>query len=279
MPTNKIGIVGNGFVGNAVFLNFKNKYDTKIYDVIKEKSLNTLEDVFDCNFVFVCLPTPMKNAEGAECNLSIINDFINNIPLNSKPLFVIKSTVPVGTTLAFKKKRPDLRFVHNPEFLTAVNAVNDFKNSYRNIIGGEKQDCEELVNLLKEMFPKAINVVVSSDESEMIKYFANTFLATKVAYFNMMHDLCDKLGAEYSNVVAGVCSDERIGFSHSMVPGPDGDRGFGGTCFPKDINSLIKTFEQNDLNCDILRNTWEYNKKIRKNWDWSNSKSAVLKEE
>lgn len=279
MPTDKIGIVGNGFVGNALFLNFKNKYDTKIYDIIKEKSLNTLEEVFDCNFVFICLPTPMKSAEGAECNLSIINQFINNIPLNNKALFIIKSTVPIGTTSNFKKKRPDLKIIHNPEFLTAVNAVNDFKNSYRNVIGGERQDCEELVRVLKQMFPKAINVIVSSDESEMIKYFANTFLATKVAYFNMMSDLCSKLGAEYFNVVTGVCSDERIGFSHSMVPGPDGDRGFGGTCFPKDINSLIKTFEQNHLNCDILKSTWEYNKKIRKNWDWSNSKSAVLKEE
>lgn len=276
MLTNNIGIIGNGFVGNALYLNFKEKYQTKVYDAVKEKCLNSLNEVLESDFIFVCLPTPMKDAEGAECNLSIINNFFESIPQNNKGLFIIKSTVPIGTTKSLKSKRPDLNIIHNPEFLTAVNAANDFKNSYRNVVGGKKEDCVKLVNLLKDMFPNAQNIVVSSDESEMIKYFANTFLATKVAYFNMMHDLCEKLDANYSNVIQGVCSDERIGYSHSKVPGPDGDKGFGGTCFPKDINSLIKTYEQNGLHYDILKQIWEYNKKIRKNWDWANSKSAVL---
>lgn len=275
MQINSVGIVGNGFVGNALYVNFKNKYNTKVYDLIKNKSLHSLEEVLQCKYVFICLPTPMKSAEGAECNLSILEKFINNLPLNSKSLFVIKSTVPIGTTANIKKNRPDLRIVHNPEFLTAINAANDFNNSYRNVIGGNKEDCELLEELLKDMFPDSLNLIVSSDESEMIKYFANTFLATKVAYFNMVHDLCTKLGTNYENVVNGVCSDERIGYSHSKVPGPDGDKGFGGTCFPKDINSLIKTYEKNDVNCDILKEIWNYNKKIRQHWDWAESKSAV----
>ncbi len=275
MLTNSIGIVGNGFVGNALYVNFNNKYNTKVYDSIREKSLNTLQEVLESDYVFVCLPTPMKSAEGAECNLSILNDFFKNIPLNCKSLFIIKSTVPVGTTNNLKTIRPDLRIVHNPEFLTAVNAVDNFKNSYRNVIGGNKEDGQFLADLLTDMFPKANNLLVSSDESEMIKYFANTFLATKVAYFNMIYELCNKLNADYSSVVLGVCSDERIGYSHSKVPGPDGDRGFGGTCFPKDINSLIKTYEQNGLQCDVFKQIWNYNKSIRKKWDWADNKSAV----
>jgi len=278
MPINSIGIVGNGFVGNALYVNFKDKYNTKVYDSLQERCFNTLEEVLDCDYVFVCLPTPMKSAEGAECNLSILNNFINNIPLNNKSLFIIKSTVPIGTTKNFKSLRPDLKIVHNPEFLTAANAANDFKNSYRNIIGGELEDCKYLAQLLSDMFPNATNLLVSSDESEMIKYFANTFLAVKVAYFNMMYDLCIDINANYDNIVQGVCSDERIGYSHSKVPGPDGDRGFGGTCFPKDINSLIKTYEQRGLNCDIIKEVWKQNKNIRKNWDWAVSKSAVLGE-
>jgi UDPglucose 6-dehydrogenase len=279
MKINSIGIIGNGFVGNALYINFKDKYKTLVYDSNPVRSLNSLEETLNSEMVFICLPTPMVSAEGGECNLSIINNFFVSLPKNLECIFVIKSTVPVGTTTQLKSLRPDLKIIHNPEFLTAANAANDFKNSYRNVIGGDKKDAQILVNLLQEMFPKAINIVVSSDESEMIKYFANTFLTTKVAYFNMMYDLCEKYGANYYNVVDGVCSDTRIGYSHSKVPGPDGDRGFGGTCFPKDINSLIHIFEQNNLNCDILKEIWNYNKQIRNNWDWTNSKSAVLNKE
>jgi UDPglucose 6-dehydrogenase len=270
MKINNIGIVGNGFVGNALYENIKLKYSTKVYDVQEQKCLNSLE------IVFVCLPTPMRSADGAECNLTIINDFFISIPKNSKALFVIKSTVPIGTTKSLKLMRSDLKVVHNPEFLTAINAIEDFKNSYRNVIGGSQQDSELLVELLEDLFPKATNYVVSSDESEMIKYYANTFLATKVSFFNLVYDMCEKIGANYDNVVQGVCSDERIGFSHTNTPGPDGDRGFGGTCFPKDINALITTYKNLSLDSSILEEVWKYNKKIRKNWDWAKSKSATM---
>jgi UDPglucose 6-dehydrogenase len=275
MQQNKIGIIGNGFVGNALYVNFKEKYNTLVYDKDPTKSVNTYHDTINCDIVFVCLPTPMKSAEGGDCNLSIIQSFFQDLPANIKSLFVIKSTVPVGTTKSLKQLRPDLRIIHNPEFLTAINAAKDFKNSYRNVIGGTREEAQPLLQLMQEMFPQASNYVVDSNESEMIKYFANTYLATKVAYFNMVYDMCKKLDANYKNVVDGVCSDTRIGFSHTSVPGYDGDRGFGGTCFPKDINALIKTYESLNMDCDILKEVWQYNKKIRTNWDWADSKSAV----
>lgn len=274
-----IGIVGNGYVGNALYQNFKNIYDTKVYDIISEKSRNTLEEIFECQVIFICLPTPMKKAEGSECNLDIIfNFFRDDIPQNCKSLFVIKSTIPIGTTKQLAVLRKDLKIIHNPEFLTALNSIEDFKNSYRNIIGGNIQHAEPLLQIFNEIFPDAINIFVSSDESESIKYFANTFLSFKVTYFNLVYDLCQKLGCDYEKVINGICTDKRIGFSHSRVPGPDGDRGFGGTCFPKDINALIKSYDENNLDCNILKEVWKYNKKIRKNWDWSNNKSAVCKE-
>lgn len=271
-----IGIVGNGFVGNALYQNIKVKYKTKIYDIIKQKSLNTLEEVLDSDIIFVCLPTPMKSAEGSECNLSIIQNFFNSIPSNSKPLFVIKSTVPIGTTRELKNKRTDLKIVHNPEFLTARNAVEDFSKSNRNIVGGSKQDSELLLTFFNDFFPNALNINVDYEESEMIKYFSNTFLATKVAFFNLIFDMCEKNNFNYQNIVLGITSDERIGLSHTSIPGPDGDRGFGGTCFPKDINALIYTFKNMNLDCSILEEVWKYNKKIRKDWDWARNKSATM---
>lgn len=278
MLINKIGIVGNGFVGNAIYENLKNKFDVKVYDVNEQKCLHSLKEVYNTEIVFVCLPTPMTSAEGSECNLSIIDKFFNEVPENTNCLFAIKSTVPIGTTRKILQKRSDLKIVHNPEFLTANNAVEDFKNSERNIIGGFENG-ELLVNFYKELFPNAKTLLVDTIESETIKYFSNTYLATKVTFFNIMHDLCNKYNMNYENLINGVCSDSRIGFSHSKVPGPDGDKGFGGTCFPKDINSLICTLQQNELNYRIFEEIWNYNKQVRNNWDWSTNQSAVLHKE
>lgn len=264
-----IGIVGNGFVGNALYENFKIKFDTKVHDTIEERSLNSLNETLESDVIFVCLPTPMNLLESRDCNLEILhNFFFEKIPDNCDALFVIKSTVPIGTTRKIKELRKDLKIVHNPEFLTARNAKEDFANSYRNVIGGDEQDAEVLLKIYKNMFPSAKNFLVSPDESETIKYFANTFLATKVSFFNIIYDVCQKYNLTYQNVINGICSDERIGFSHTKVPGPDGDRGFGGTCFPKDINALINILDKNDIQSSILKQIWEYNKNTRKNWDW-----------
>lgn len=277
MKINKIiGIVGNGFVGNAMYENFKKKYETKIHDVIPEKSHNSLQEIFECDIVFVCLPTPMKSPEGSECNLSIIENFFNSIPNNCKSTFAIKSTVPIGTTRKLKSRRKDLKIVHNPEFLTARNAVEDFSNSYRNIVGGSKEDSAILLEFFNDFFPNSLNIAVAYEESEMIKYFSNTFLATKVAFFNLVFDMCEKNNVSYKNVILGITSDDRIGASHTEIPGPDGDRGFGGTCFPKDINALITSFKEMKLDSSILEQVWKYNKKIRKNWDWAINKSSVM---
>jgi UDPglucose 6-dehydrogenase len=276
MQINKIGIVGLGFVGNAIYQNIKDKYNTRVYDLDPNKNIDGYLETINSDIIFVCLPTPMTSAEGGDCNISILEKFFLHLPAKmTNGVFVIKSTVPIGTTKLLQSYRRDIKIVHNPEFLTAANAVYDFANSDRNIIGGNLYDCTIVKTFLDELFPNSLNIIVDSNESETIKYFANTFLATKVAYFNLMKDISDKYNMNYAKLAIGVCSDKRIGFSHSSTPGPDGDRGFGGTCFPKDINALIKTFEKNNLNCDILKSVWEYNKQIRKNWDWADNKSAV----
>jgi UDPglucose 6-dehydrogenase len=221
----------------------------------------------------------MTKASGGECDTTIINNFFYNLPKNINSIFVIKSTIPIGTTKNIKNIRKDLKIVHNPEFLTALNAVGDFRNAERNIVGGDKSLATIVGNFISSIIPDINNIYVSSDESEAIKYFSNCFLATKVAYFNMVFDISEKMNLDYNNLILGICTDSRINFSHVKVPGHDGQRGFGGTCFPKDISSLIDIYEKNNLNCDILKSVWNYNKSIRKYWDWKDNKSAVLMED
>ena len=269
-----IGIVGNGFVGNAIYQNVRDKVDTKVYDIDPIRSLNTLEEVVDQEFIFVCLPTPMK--KDGSCDLSILEKFFQDIEdmdldCLEERTFIIKSTVPIGTTKRLAEKHSLTWIVHNPEFLTARNAVHDFKVAQRTVIGGDSLLTSRVAQLYYGYiyFAQDHNIIqCSSDESEAIKYFSNSFLAYKVAYFNKVYDMCEKLGMDYKYVREGITTDRRIGESHTKVPGIDRDRGFGGTCFPKDLNSLIHQMESNGVNPEMLRKVWEYNQEIRSVVDW-----------
>lgn len=256
-----IGIIGNGFVGNAIYQNFKDKVLCKVYDVRIQKSFNDFEDTLDSDIVFVCLPTPMK--DDSKCDMSYVTEFFKKVEQNTKALFVIKSTVPIGTTKGLCEARPDLKIIHNPEFLTAVNAVEDFKNADRHVIGGNQEWCMVLREFYKEHFPSTPIQVVTSNESETIKYFANSFLAAKISFFNNLYEICQKFDMNFDSVKQGVCTDDRIGFAHTKVPGPDGLMGFGGYCFPKDINALINTLKENNIDSSLFEAAWEYNKKVR----------------
>jgi nucleotide sugar dehydrogenase len=272
-----IGIIGNGFVGSAVANGFSDVANVNIYDIDPDKTVSTYNNAIFSEYVFVCLPTPMTKVEGGCCNLSILEGFFENVPSVADGIFVIKSTVPIGTTERLSEIYPYLKIVHNPEFLTALNAEDDFVNSDRTVIGGNKDYVGAVSSLYKMRFPDTPIYTMKSSESEAVKYFANCFLASKVMVFNEMKVLCDNINnVDYDTVMSGVISDNRIGKSHYDVPGPDGDYGFGGTCFPKDINALISIMEENGMNPIVLKSIWEQNKNYRNNWDWSDNKSAVL---
>jgi UDPglucose 6-dehydrogenase len=261
-----VGIIGNGFVGNAIYKNFKSRVTTKVFDIIKEKTINSYDEVIVSDYIFVCLPTPMS--DDGSCNTSYVFDFFSNVPKDIKGLFVLKSTVPIGITDKIKSLRKDLNIVHNPEFLTATNAERDFHMCDRNVIGGNNKDSENLRDFLYSIFGEWKSVpcfLVSPKQSELIKYFSNCFLALKVAYFNNVFESCEKFGVTFDVVKDAISHDPRIGKSHTQVPGPDGHLGFGGYCFPKDINALIKTMNENQIDSGILESAWGYNLKLRGN--------------
>lgn len=281
-----ISVIGNGFVGGAVAYGFS-QLQPKVYDVDPQRSQCSLKEALEQQYIFVCLPTPMISVEGGKANLSILQGFFESISNQTVDgIFIIKSTVPVGTTKKLQKAFPQFKFVHNPEFLTAANAKNDFVNADRTVIGGDSTTAlQSVLELYWSHFPNIPIHVMTSDESELVKYTANCFLAVKTMFFNEIKLLSETFEADYSKVIAGVTADKRIGASHTRVPGPDGDYGFGGTCFPKDINALIHTIDSMEHNQEkgassaILKAVWERNKQVRSNWDWSTSKSAVVTEE
>lgn len=278
---NYIGIIGNGFVGDAVYYGFSASVDNiKVYDKDDNKSLNSIEEVLDCDFVFVCLPTPMTNVKGSEVDLSILIDFFSYVSEieATDSIYILKSTVPIGTTDMLSSLHKELKIVHNPEFLTANNARDDFVNAERTVIGGSSDLAKKVSNLYSEHLLDSLYedpILVDSKESELIKYSSNCFLALKVSYFNMIFELCKSIGIDFNSVVNGTCSDSRIGRSHSSVPGPDGDFGYGGTCFPKDINAMINMMNRYGIDNNMLTASWLQNLRLRRNWDWASIPSAV----
>ena len=282
----KLGIIGNGFVGSAIANGFSHYVDElKIYDKNKNLSSSTLNECLTSDIVFVCVPTPMHASQNGKCDTSIINKCFERInKIGSSAIFVIKSTVPIGTTSKLQDKFPKLKILHSPEFLTARTAKLDFITPSRNIVGYPKNFYSKihsvpniLMNLYKERFPGTQTFLLDSESTEMIKYVANCFFATKISYFNEVNQVCKKLDLNFNEVMEGVLSDGRIGVSHYQVPGHDGKEGFGGTCFPKDLNSFINLMKDNNVNPNVLEAAWKTNLEVRPEKDWENFSSAVTK--
>ena len=278
-----IGIIGQGFVGNAVYQKFKNYYNVYTYD-LKTKLCNaTNEEIFvECNTIFICLPTPMS--KDGSCYTGIVEAELRDLDKkckfdqNKKKTIVVKSTVPPGTTKRWNKQFKNLNIVFNPEFLTEANAVQDYENQSRIILGGPRPATTKLKPLFTKVFPKASIIKTDSTYAEMVKYVTNSFLATKVSFANEMYEICQYLNIDYDKVIEYAQYDERLGKSHWAVPGPDGDFGYGGHCFPKDVKALIHVAMEleSDIDPVMLMATDEKNNQVRANKDWLEMKGRAI---
>ena len=275
-----VGIVGHGYVGKAVEEFFKGFVQTKIYD--KFKSLSSLQDVIRYSHViFVCVPTPMNVNDGS-CHTKIVEDVLEEIRSTSVEIgrdvrefvVVLKSTVSLGFTEKMRTKLTPLRLVFSPEFLTEANSVEDFKNSNRIIIGGSVDDARVVYRFFEEVCEEKIEQnllhILACDPTvaEMVKLFTNAFLMTKVLFSNEMYQVCQKMGVGYSEVAALSSLDERVGVSHISVPGPDGQFGAGGHCFPKDINNLRSACRELGVKERLFTAVIERNDELRAKKDW-----------
>ncbi len=246
-----IGIIGGGVVGQAIARSYLEHVKCiKVYDRITERSTHHLhETVCDSDLIFICLPTPQK-PNSLECDTSIIDEFFSHMGgLLHNRHFVLRSTVPIGTTKKLSEKYNLTNLVHSPEFLTARCAATDAQLPARNIIGdtvgrSKYTECWRcLSDLYKQRFPGVPVLTMTSDESESVKLIQNAFFATKIAFFNEMYALIQHLGLDWNSVLPAVLADGRISHSHTNVPGPDGKFGFGpdtpNACLPKDLASII----------------------------------------
>ena len=294
-----IGIVGNGFVGKATSLfGCKDEYADNedvafmIYDIDEKKRVPKdvrLEDLAGCDLVFICVPTPMR--EDGSCSTDIVEQVINQLKdlvpeeqlkltdhLDLSPI-VVRSTVPAG----FCRKH-GVSFM--PEFLTEANWENDFKNCKQWVIGLNDVNNKQIKKIIRKLFliakrNKRIEYptlnFVSTESAELSKLARNSFLATKVSFFNEISELCSSLGIDYESVREMTCLDDRIGQSHSAVPGPDGKGGFGGTCFPKDTSSLYSQMSDAGMESYIIEAAVSRNKQVdRKEQDWKDDKGRAV---
>ena len=286
----KIGVVGNGFVGAAVKFGFSPQVgcdaEVRVYDINPSKSTHELEETVNkSDFVFLSVPTP-ANSDGS-INIDILDSALSDINEVSEVdnYILIRSTVVPGTTWALQEKFSNLNLLFNPEFLTERSANFDFINQSRFIIGSGDSDKSALGSklfsqLIKDRFGECVSVLECTYETaEMIKYMSNCFFATKVSFLNEMYQIAKKCEVNWQQAVDGFVADGRIGHSHLNVPGHDGKFGFGGSCFPKDIQAMIDFSETMGVDAKVLKAVWKKNLEIRPEQDWKNLKGREVTDE
>tara|TARA_Y100000034_G_scaffold29639_1_gene35983 strand:+ start:3657 stop:4550 length:894 start_codon:yes stop_codon:yes gene_type:complete len=297
MKINKrIGIIGKGFVGSAVQFGFSPSVgvdaEVKVYDKDPNKSTHTLQEVvLGSDIIFLSVPTP-SNKDGS-INLDIVESILSEInEIYVRPrskyakistgnnIILLRSTVIPGTTRKLQQKYPKLRIVFNPEFLTERAANFDFINQSRFVVGGDPADVVEVSELFRKRFGKSMSIIETNYETaELIKYMTNTFFATKISFLNDMKLLSDKCGAIWEHAVEGFVRDGRVGHSHLSVPGHDGRYGFGGSCFPKDIQALINYANDLGVDMNVLSGVWKTNLEVRPEKDWEQLKGRSIVDE
>lgn len=271
----KIGLIGNGFVGNAINEGMKDFYDIEIYDIDSSKCHNTLNEVSKNNIIFICVPTPIDQ-DG-----KFVLDFLETAieKLSNNKILIIKSTITPAAADKLVNMFPNQNLVFNPEFLTERTAVEDFKNQKRIVLGGAKSPTNKVEKMYKKVFPEVKVIKTDYKTACFIKYFCNCFFAAKVSLMNEFYQIAEAEGANWDVALEGLLSSEWVNPMHTQVPGPDGDYGFGGKCFPKDINAFIDYAENLDIDALGLKAAWNKNLEIRKNKNWLQIDGAVITKE
>lgn len=240
----KIGIIGLGFVGNAIATNIDIQSPIIKRDPAKGYN-DTWEELKQCEGIFVCVPSP--SLPDGSCDSSILEDVLSNLK-DYKGVIISKVTATPDIYERLQEEYDNLVYV--PEFLTADNAVKDYAVEDWAIIGGKvlayQKEAERLIKISKSN----LKVCYSSiGEASLHKYIVNSFLATKVVFMNEIKEIADQKNYNWRTIQQMMLFDKRIGPSHTSVPGPDGQYGFGGMCFPKDTSAILSYSEK--IGCDL----------------------------
>ena len=229
--------------------------------------LNINENIQDSEIVFIAVGTP--TGENGKANLSFLYQCTNEIAefISPNTYIIIKSTVPVGTCdevediISKKSKHSKFTVVSNPEFLREGNAINDFINPDRIVIGiNDQKNRKRMIDLYRNISNEDKILFTSRRSSELIKYASNSMLAMRIIFINEIADLCEKVGANVTDIAKGIGLDKRIG-PYFLEPGP----GFGGSCFPKDARALIESGKKYDAPQTLLESVILGNENRKKN--------------
>lgn len=256
----KIGIIGLGYVGQTIF-NCYNDLSFRIVciDIDPDKSNGTYSDLIDCEVIFVCVPSPSKS--NGECDTSILNSVLYQLK-EFKNLIISKTTATPQYYEKMQFAYPNL--VHVPEFLRAETATRDFTTQKKAIIGGSvlayQREAERLLRLVQ---PLETVTYCKIGEAALTKYVVNSFLATKVVFMNEMAELANAHNYDWNQIRYLIQHDSRLGDSHDQVPGRDGQYGFGGMCFPKDTESLLKNASKLGVDLNVLKSAVKKNTILR----------------
>jgi len=278
-----IGIIGMGVCGSALSNGLKTvlNIDTRAYDPYKYDKTHEehyIKNILQTQMVFICVSTPAKPKIGY--NYEAIENVLSDLSqLNYNGLIVIKSTIGAEYIDQINDKHKSLRIATNPEFLTERTAKQDFIQQSWIIVGGNSDDIAELTKLYKLGWPDAKILETDAKTAMMMKCATNCFFAVKVSLMNELFLIWEKLGGNWESLKEALASDPRIGNMHLNIPGPDGDMGFGGKCFPKELHSMINLSEKYNTPNNVLTGAWLTNKKIRKNKDWKKIDGALVDDE
>jgi UDPglucose 6-dehydrogenase len=297
-----VGVIGHGYVGHAVEVFFHQFYNPqtsqydKLFDVLiydkAKPDLDTLEDVVKkSELIFVCVPTPMRR--DGSCHTGIIESVLQDVANTAESVgrdprsfvIIMKSTVYPGFTDKMKARFPKLRLLFSPEFLTEKNSIEDFEKCNRIFMGGDIEDVRVAFKYYEArlyerlMYRQVVFAQCEPKVAEMAKLYANGILATKILFSNEVFQVCQKLGIDYEEVRTLACLDERIGSSHTSVPGHDGQLGYGGHCFPKDLQNLRAVARQLGVDEKIFTAVIERNDELREDKDWLKMKGRAVIDE
>lgn len=272
MKNLKIGIIGLGFVGGAMLKSFSelgvNIQST--FDKYKNGGIGKIEDLLQCEIIFSALPT-VYSEQLKEYNKKPLEETCDFLKSNNySGLLIVKSTVEPGTCEDFSEKY-GLKILHNPEFLTARTAYEDFHNQKHIVIGKTRLVSDEEHKLVSDFYTffynNATTSLCTSRESESMKIFCNCFYAVKVQFFNELYLVCQDGHMDYKKVIEMMLKNGWINPMHTDVPGPDGKMSYGGLCFPKDTNALNEHMVRRGIPNKVLKATIDERNEMREDKD------------
>ena len=261
----KIGIIGCGYVGSAV--SWSHRHQDQIIRDPKLKDSAELKDFVNADAIFVCLPSPML--EDGRCDTSYIEDglaeLLDNVRFENPVPIICKTTAPPSIYEKLQKRYPNI--VYSPEFLTAANHIADYSNADFFVIGGHTEWCERAREVIRSGIPLTDERFIYTDikTASMFKYMMNSYMSMKVTFMNDFYSLAQAEGVEWRTLKRLAGYDERIGKTHMDVPGPDGEFGYGGACFPKDVAAIITEAIDLGVEFELMQRVETINKHHRNN--------------